>query len=159
MKIPLFKKNLVVMKISLFTKKAVYKNTSIGDFPAPQHWTKWRCYIKGLPARFAERAILTIQPHFFDWRIISHRLPAVQLSSAHFIIARNGSTGPQGLGIAPGTRRNFSSLTQNFVDEDNRLWNSSFWKDVITWKKNILSTKIILWSKLFLSTTAKPFQK
>ena len=36
MKIPLFKKNLVVMKISLFTKKAVYENTFIRDFPEPE---------------------------------------------------------------------------------------------------------------------------
>ena len=34
-----------------------------------------------------------------------------------------------GLGIVPGTRLNFSSSTKNFINEDDRLWNSSFWKD------------------------------
>ena len=46
MKIPLFKKNLVVMKISLFTKKAVYENTFIRDFPEPEP-KKCNCFGSG----------------------------------------------------------------------------------------------------------------
>ena len=46
MKIPLFKKNWVVMKISLFTKKAVYENTFIGDFPKPEP-KKYNCFVSG----------------------------------------------------------------------------------------------------------------
>ena len=46
MKIPLFKKNFVVMKISLFIIKAVYENTSIGDFPEPEP-KKYNCFGSG----------------------------------------------------------------------------------------------------------------
>ena len=46
MKIPLFKKNVVFMKISLFTKKAVYENTFIEDFPKPEP-KKCNCFGSG----------------------------------------------------------------------------------------------------------------
>ena len=46
MKIPLFKQNLVVMEISLFTIKAVYENTLIGDFLEPEP-KKCNCFGSG----------------------------------------------------------------------------------------------------------------